>query len=161
MTVIVIITIFKRKYFQRSESFTKNIRGCGEIHVQKITCPQMPQKWLFLPLFFHALTTAILSCLAVLSKSACKKLRTRLLALSWELPKLTISLLNLLLFIGSPLTHECSTNSLLCGTAAYTLALLSTWLNSWKFTNQPANCALLLTLPFFVFPLCPGTLFQS
>ena len=32
-------------------------------------CPQVPQKFLFLPLFFRALTTAILSCLAVLSIS--------------------------------------------------------------------------------------------
>ena len=34
-----------------------------------IFCPQMPQKFLFLPLFFHALTPVILSCLAILSIS--------------------------------------------------------------------------------------------
>ena len=31
------------------------------------------------------------------------------------------------------------------------------WLNSWKFTNQPASYAFLLILPFFVFPVCTHT----
>ena len=35
--------------------------------------------------------------------------------------------------------------------------LLATWLNSWKFTNQPNSYALLLILPFYVFPLCTCT----
>ena len=34
--------------------------------------------------------------------------------------------------------------------------LLSTWL-TWQFTNQPTICALLLILPFSVFPLCSCT----
>ena len=35
--------------------------------------------------------------------------------------------------------------------------LLDPWLNSLKFTNQPASYSLLLILPFFVFPLCAHT----
>ena len=34
------------------------------------------------------------------------------------------------------------------------LPLLTTWVNYFKFTNQPASYILLLILPFFVFPLC-------
>ena len=32
-----------------------------------------------------------------------------------------------------------------------------TWLNCWQFTHQPASYALLLILPFSVFPLCART----
>ena len=48
------------------------------------------------------------------------------------------------------LIYEYSTNSLLFATTTW--QLLSTWLNSWQFTNQPAVCVLLI-LPFSVFPL--------
>ena len=40
-----------------------------ELYSINSICPQVSQKFLFLPLLFHALTTAILSCLAVLSIS--------------------------------------------------------------------------------------------
>ena len=116
-----------------------------------IFCPQMPHGFLSLPLFFHALNTAILSCMAVPSISKNnnnnnnKKFKTTLLALSWEFPKLTSS--SLLLSIGCPLIHEYCTNSLLCATTASTRPILSTWLK-WKFTNQPASYAHLLILPF-------------
>ena len=45
------------------------------------------------------------------------------------------------------LIYEYSTNSLLFATTASIWQLLSTWLNSWQFTNQPAICVLLM-LPF-------------
>ena len=63
-------------------------------------------------------------------------------------------------FKQQSLIHKCSTNSLLCATTASTWVLLSAWLNSltlWQFTNQPASYALLLTLPFSVFPWCAHT----
>ena len=63
---------------------------------------------------------------------------------------MTVSLLILLLSTGCPLIHE---YSLLCAATASALRLLSTWLNSWRFTDQPARYALLMILPFFVFTL--------
>ena len=53
-------------------------------HISSMHHPQMPQKLLFLPLFFQVLTTVIRSCLAVLSISYTnyKKFKTTLLALS-------------------------------------------------------------------------------
>ena len=63
----------------------------------------------------------------------------------------------LLLSIGCPLIHEYSTNLLLCATTDSTLLFLSAWLISWRFRNQPASHALLLILPFSVFPLCACT----
>ena len=80
-----------------------------------------------------------------------------LLALSWDFLKLTISLLILFLSTGCPMIYEYSTNSLRCSTTASTWRLLSTWLNSWQFTNQPTSYALLLILPWSVFPLCAHT----
>ena len=59
-----------------------------------------------------------------------RNFKITLLALSWEFPKLTISLLILFLSNGCPLIHGYSTNSLLCATAASAWTLLSTWLNS-------------------------------
>ena len=41
--------------------------------------------------------------------------------------------------------------------AALTQLLLSTWLNFWKFINQPASYAVLLILPFFLSSLCAHT----
>ena len=70
--------------------------------------------------------------------------------------KLTISLFILLLSIGCPLIHEYSTSLLLCATTASARPLLSTWLNL-KFNNLCSSYALLLILPFFVFPLCTCT----
>ena len=101
----------------------------------------------------HALTTAILCCLAVLSISSqtTKSLRQRCSPFP-EFPKLTISLI-LLLSIGCPLMHGYSTNLLPCATIASAGPPLSTWLNSWKVSNQPTSNALLLIFPFFVFPL--------
>ena len=81
-----------------------------------------------------------------------KKSQTTLLTFSWEFPKLTISLI-LLLSIGCPLMHGYSTNLLPCATIASAGPPLSTWLNSWKVSNQPTSNALLLIFPFFVFPL--------
>ena len=57
-----------------------------------------------------------------------KQFKTTLLTLSWEFPKLTISLFILPLSISSPLIHKYNTDSLLW---ASTLPLLSAWLNSW------------------------------
>ena len=76
-----------------------------------------------------------------------------LLALFWEFLKQTTFLLILLLFIGCPLIHEHSTNSLLSVIIASTRLLLAIWLNSWESISQPANFAHLLILPFYVFPL--------
>ena len=58
------------------------------------------------------------SCLAVLSifYTNYKKSKTMLLALSWEFPKLTISLLTSFLSTGCPFIHEYCTNSLFCAT---------------------------------------------
>ena len=86
--------------------------------------------------------------------------KTLLFTLSWEFPKLAISLLILLLSIGCPLIHEYNTKSLLCDTTASVLLLLSTWLSSWKFTNQPTSYAVLLILPFLSF-LCVAALVWS
>ena len=49
--------------------------------------------------------------------------------------------------------HKYSTNSLHCAITDSAQLLLSTWLNSWKFSNQPTMYALFLILSFFVFPL--------
>ena len=80
-----------------------------------IFCPQMPQRLLSLPLFFHVLIIATLFFLAVLSisKTNYRRFRTTLLALFCEFLKRTTFLLILLLFIGCPLYHGYSTNSLL------------------------------------------------
>ena len=80
-----------------------------------------------------------------------------LLALSWEFLKWTTFLLILLLFIGCPLIHGYSTNSLLSAIIASTWLLLTTWLNSWESICQPTNFAHLLILPFSVFPLWTHT----
>ena len=86
--------------------------------------------------------------------------RSLLFTLSWEFPKLAISLLVLLLSVGCPLIHEYSTNSFLCDTTASVLLLLSTWLSSWKFTSHPTSYAVLLILPFLSF-LCVAALVRS
>ena len=44
---------------------------------------------------------------------------------------------------------------------ASSLLLSSIWLNSWRFTHQTVSYALLLILPFFVFPLCVHALTWS
>ena len=77
-------------------------------------------------------------------QTACKTMRV---------PKLTTFHLNLLLSIGCPLICKNSTNSLLCAATASTLSIPSTW----RSTNQPASFAVLLILPFFVFPLWAHT----
>ena len=120
-----------------------------------LICPQMPQRLLSLPSFFHVLIIATLFFLAVLSISYTNysRFRTTLLALFWEFLKLTTFLLILLLFIGCPLIHGYSTNSLVSVIIAATRLLLTTWLNSWEYISQPANFAHLLILPFSVFPL--------
>ena len=69
-----------------------------------------------------------------------------------------ISLLVSLISTGCPLVHEYNTNSLLCATTASTRLLLSTWLNSWQFTNPTRQ---LLTLPFSVFHRCACTLLPT
>ena len=68
---------------------------------------------------------------------------------------------SLLLSIGCPLIDEYSTNLLLCAKTATTQPLLSTWLNPWRFTNQPTSCTLLLILIFLVFSVCAHTLTWS
>ena len=75
----------------------------------------------------------------------------------WEFLKQTTFLLILLLFIGCPLIHGYSANSLLSVIIASTRLLLTTWLNSWESISQPANFAHLLIVPFSVFPLCAPT----
>ena len=80
-----------------------------------------------------------------------------LLALSWEFPKLTISLFIMFLSIGCQLIHEYNKNSLLCATTARTLPFMSIWLNSWTFTHLSARYALRLIRPLFVFSLCART----
>ena len=77
--------------------------------------------------------------------------------LTWEFTKLTISFIISFLSTGHPLTHKHSTNLLLCATQIYRSWLLDSWVNSFKFTKQPASYTLLLILPFFVFPLCART----
>ena len=66
-------------------------------------------------------------------------------------------LLLLLLFIGCPLIHGYSTNSLLSVIIASTRLLLTTWLNSWESISQPTNFTHLLIHPFSVFPLYAHT----
>ena len=78
----------------------------------------------------------------------------------WQWVHMTVSLLVLLLSIGCSLIREDGANLLLCAMTASTQSLLATWLNSWRFTKQPAGCALLLILPFFVCPLCTCTHFE-
>ena len=54
-----------------------------------------------------------------------------------------------------------NTNSFLCDVvSASVLLLLSTWLSSWKFTNQPTSYAVLLIHPFLSF-LCVAALVWS
>ena len=98
------------------------------------------------------------SCLAVssISQRNHRKFKPTLLALSWEFPKLSISLI-LLLSIGCPLIHAYSTNSFLCARTASTRPFLSTWLNVLKFTNQ--HC---IRSSFDTFILClPSVLTHS
>ena len=80
-----------------------------------VFCLQMPQRLLSLPLFFRVLIIATLFFLAVpsISWTNYRRSRTTLLALSWEFLKRITFLLILLLFIGCPLIHGYSTNSLL------------------------------------------------
>ena len=49
--------------------YTQPILNSPALVPSDIFCPHIPQKSLFLPLFFHPMTTAILSCLAALSIS--------------------------------------------------------------------------------------------
>ena len=71
--------------------------------------------------------------------------------------KRTTFLLILLFFIGCPLVHGYSTNSLFSVIIASSRLLLTTWLNSLESISQPANFAHLLILPFSVFPLYAHT----
>ena len=73
--------------------------------------------------------------------------------------KIYIYIYFLLLFIGCPLIHRYSTNSLLSGINASTQLLLTTWLNSWESISQPAYFSHLLILPFSVFLLYAHTRF--
>ena len=113
------------------------------------------QKALSLPLFFCTLTTAIFSCLTILSIYQ-TNYKIMLLALSWEFSKL-IFLFILLLSIFCPLIHENSTNSLLCAATNSAQSLLASWPNSLRFANKHTSCTLLPILPLFVFPLCACT----
>ena len=69
----------------------------------------------------------------------------------------TTFLLILLLFIGCPLIHWYSTNSLLSIIIASTRLLLTTLLKFWESISQLANFAHLLILPFSVLPLYADT----
>ena len=86
-----------------------------------------------------------------------RHLKSELIALSWEFPKLVLSILVLHLSIGCPSIHEYTQNCgpVLHGSTASTRPLLSTWL---KFTNQPASYAVLLVLSLIISSLCEHTL---
>ena len=98
---------------------------------------------LSLSLFFHALTTAVISCLAALSFSKTNYKSPKQCCLpcpksSQIWPYLSSSCL-------FPLAAHWFMNTVqtfICATTASAGPFLSTWPNSWKFTNQPASYAL-------------------
>ena len=124
----------------------------------------------FLPLFFHAMSTAFLSsllnCFCLCSFTPClhlfplykyllnklQKIQNNAVGLIRTVPNTDHISPHLLLSIGCPLIHEYSINSLLYATSAPTLQLMSTWLNSGRFAKQSASYAFLLLLPFLVVP---------
>ena len=130
---------------------------------------------MFLPLFFHAMSTAFLSsllyCFCLCSFTPCllhffphlfplckyllnklQKVQNNAVGLIRTVPNTDHISPRLLLSTGCPLIHEYSINSLLYATSAPTLQLMSTWLNSGRFANQSASYAFLLLLPFLVVP---------
>ena len=119
-----------------------------------IFCPQMPQKVLFLPLFFHTLTTAILSSQALTSislKQTTESSKQHYLPCP-ESSQNWYHISPHLFSTGYQLSHKYSTNSFLYSTTASTQLLMSTWLNFWKFTML-----FFRYFHFFVFYLCAYT----
>ena len=98
---------------------------------------------LSLSLFFHALTTAVISCLAALSISKTNYESPEHCCLPCPKSSQIWPYLSSSFFF--PLAAHWLMNTVqtfICATTASTGPFLSTWLNSWKFTNQPASFAL-------------------